>query len=207
MPLSRGTLINAFTVSAGSVSRHTNQTSSMKNSRKNYKLRPEDEFTSRFYGLLGRLVHAHAQLDFNVGLQVNWMGPYLGHEVQGLLQPTTPFAHRLARLEELTEELFASAEPGALIEFEAWFAEAARLKQVRNDYVHGRWGVPRSAFETPPRIEFAPLHWNMDPEASAAPIVMTIDELEHEVASLQHLAGEYFRLTRKYERWATARPV
>lgn len=47
--------------------------------KKTYKLRPEDEFTSRFYGLIGRLVHAHAQLDFNVGLQLNWMGPHLGH--------------------------------------------------------------------------------------------------------------------------------
>ena len=72
---------------------------------------------------------------------------------------------------------------------------------------NGRWSVPRSAFETPPRIEFVALHWNMDPEAAAAPVVMTIDELEHEVASLQHLAGEYFRPTRKYERWATARPA
>lgn len=172
---------------------------------KKYKLRPEDEFTSRFYGLLGRLVHAHAQLDFNVGLQLNWMGPHLCRDVTDLLKATTPFARRLTRLEELTDELFADAETGAMVELKAWFEEASRLKQVRNDYVHGRWCVPRSAFETPPRIEFVPLHWNMDPEAAPAPIVMTIDELEGEVAKLQHLAGEYFRLTRKYERWAVSR--
>lgn len=172
---------------------------------KKYKLRPEDEFTSRFYGLLGRLVHAHAQLDFNVGLQLNWMGLHLGHDVTPLLQPTTPFARRLARLEELTSELFANADPSALAELKAWFAEAGRLKQVRNDYVQGRWGVPRSFSETPPRIEFVPLNWNLDPEAAVPPTVMKIDELEQEVATLQHLAGEYFRLTRKYEMWAACR--
>lgn len=172
---------------------------------KRYKLRPEDEFTSRFYGLLGRLVHAHAQLDFNVGLQLNWMGPQLGQDVTVLLQPTTPFARRLTRLEELTDKLFSHAEPAAMEELKAWFAEAGRLKQLRNDYVHGRWGVPRSFSEIPPRIEFVPLHWNMDPEAAVPPTVMTIDELEQQVATLQHLAGEYFRLARKYERWAVSR--
>lgn len=172
---------------------------------KKYKLRPEDEFTSRFYGLLGRLVHAHAQLDFNVGLQLNWMGLHLGHDVTPLLQPTTPFARRLARLEELTNELFANAAPNAMAELKGWFEEAGRLKQVRNDYVHGRWGVPRSFAETPLRIEFVPLHWNLDPEAAVPATVMTIDELEQEIATLQHLSGEYFRLTRKYERWAATR--
>lgn len=179
--------------------------SDARTSPKKYKLRPEDEFTSRFYGLLGRLVHAHAQLDFNVGLQLNWMGPWLGHDVKPLLQATTPFARRLTKLEELTSELFANAEPGALEELKAWFNEASRMKQVRNDYVHGRWGVPRSFIEQPPRIEFVPLNWNMDPETALPPTVLTIEELEQEVATLQHLAGEYFRLSRKHERWAVSR--
>lgn len=47
----------------------------------------------------------------------------------------------------------------------------------------------------------------MDADALEPPSVMTIDELEQEVAALQHLAGEYFRLTRKYERWAVSRQV
>jgi hypothetical protein len=172
--------------------------------RKTYKLRPEDEFTTRFYGLLGRLVHAHAQLDFNVGLQLNWMGPHLGTDVSGLLQGTVPFARRLTKLEELTAELFVNSE-AALMELKAWFQAAGRPKRVRNDFVHGRWGVPRSAFESPPRIELAPLHWTMDADALEPPIVMTINELEQEVAALQHLAGEHFRLMRKHERWAISR--
>lgn len=172
--------------------------------QKKYKLRPEDEFTSRFYGLLGRLVHAHAQLDFNVGLQLKWMGPHLGHDVAGLLQRTIPFARRLTKLEELTGELFVSSD-AALGELKGWFEEASRLKQVRNDYVNGRWGVPRSAFERPLRIEFVPLHWEMEAEAAEPATVMTIEDLEQEVAALQHLAGEYFRLTRKYERWVVTR--
>lgn len=49
--------------------------------------------------------------------------------------------------------------------------------------------------------------WAMDADALEPPSVMTIDELEQEVAALQHLAGEYFRLTRKYERWAVSRQV
>lgn len=174
--------------------------------KKTYKLQPEDEFTSKFHGLLGRMVHAHAQLDFNVGLQLNWMGPHLGADVSGLLQRTVPFARRLTKLEELTAELFKNSE-AALAELKAWFQEAGRLKQVRNDYVHGRWGVPRSVFENPPRIEFVPLNWTMDAGALEPPSVMTINELEQEVAALQHLAGEYFRLTRKYERWAVSRQV
>lgn len=118
------------------------------------------------------------------------MGQYLWREVKNLLQATAPFTHRLAKLEELTSELFANVEPESLAELRDWFKEASRLKQLRNDYEHGRWGVPLSAIENPSLIDFVPLHWNMDPQAAAVPKVMTIDQFEQEVATLQDLPGQ-----------------
>lgn len=162
-----------------------------------------DDFTNQFHQLLGRLALAHARLDFNVGLQLNWLGPYLGAEVEPLLDAKkVPFAKRLKKLRVLVMELFENAGQDALSDFRGWFKRAEELKAVRNDYVHGRWGSSRSAGPDGDIhvLTFVAMHWDMNrPDES---IRMTLSDLEHQVKEMESLATNYFRLEEKYLRHA-----
>lgn len=103
----------------------------------------EDPFLEEFHRNLGRLVHATASFDFNVGLQLHWIGPMLGVDVTEDLDPKrTHLRQRLRRLKSLTLKSFAAAGDDAVRELTNWFERADRARAIRNDYVHGRWGVP-----------------------------------------------------------------
>ncbi len=56
-------------------------------------------------------------------------------------------------------ELFENAGETALAEFRQWFEAADAMKALRNDYVHGRWGVPGKLVDGQPLLAFVPLHW------------------------------------------------
>jgi len=61
-----------------------------------------DPFEDEFHRLLGRLVHAHARFDFNLGLQLKWLGPYCQVDLGGLLDPqTSRLGERLKKLRQL----------------------------------------------------------------------------------------------------------
>ena len=170
------------------------------------KLAPTDEFTRKFHHLLGRLAHAHASLDFNVGLQLNWLGTYLQVKVQHLLDAKKVMvAKRLGMLKQLVFELFENAGDTALDEFQQWFGEADAMKALRNDYIHGRWGVPGKLVDGQPMLAFVPLHWDMTPDRPDDSIYMTLDEFGGQVAKMEMLAHEYFRLERKH--LALAKPA
>jgi hypothetical protein len=155
-----------------------------------------DDFRDEFHRLLGRLVHAHGQFDFNVGLQLNWMGPYYGDDVAELLDPhKAQFSKRLKKLKQLVMNAF---EP------------AGEATALRNDYVHGRWGVPgKFNFKPPgrmidaePLLTFVQLHWDMSPDRTDDSIVMTLAEFAEQVAIVERAFSEYWRLNDKYERFA-----
>lgn len=164
---------------------------------------PTSEFEREFHELLGRLAHAHASLDFNVGLQLNWLGPYLAVKVQHLLDARkVAFAKRLSALRELVLELFEKAPEPALAEFERWFERANEMKALRNDYVHGRWGVPGKRLDEQLLLGFVPLHWDMTPDQPDRATYMTIDDLRRQVEQMEVLARDYFRLEKKYLTYA-----
>jgi hypothetical protein len=167
------------------------------------KLAATDDFTREFHHLLGRLAHAHAGLDFNVGLQLNWLGPHLQVKVHHLLDARkVMFAKRLSVLKDLVFELFENAGATALDEFKRWFEVADAMKALRNDYVHGRWGVPGKLVDGQPMLAFVPLHWDMTPDRPDDSIYMTLNEFGSQVAKMEVLAHEYFRLERKYLAYA-----
>lgn len=114
------------------------------------KLAATDDFSREFHHLLGRLAHAHANLDFNLGLQLNWLGPHLKVKVHHLLDARkVMFAKRLGMLKNLIFELFESAGEEALDEFRQWFEAADAMKALRNDFIHGRWGDAGKACRWP----------------------------------------------------------
>lgn len=170
-----------------------------------------DDFRNEFHRLLGRLVHAHGQFDFNVGLQLNWMGPYYGDDVAELLDPRkSQFSKRLKKLKQLVMNAFEPAGKAALDEFAVWFKQAGEATALRNDYVHGRWGVPgKFNFKPPgrmidaePLLTFVQLHWDMSPDRPDDSIVMTLAEFAEQVGIVERAFSEYWRLNDKYERFA-----
>lgn len=159
----------------------------------------EDNFSREFHHLLGRLAHAHANLDFNVGLQLSWLGPYVQVKVHHLLDAKkVMFAKRLGMLKNLVFELFENAGESALNEFRQWFDAADAMKALRNDYVHGRWGVPGKLVDGQQLLAFVPLNWDMTPDQPDKSIYLTLDEFRSQVVKMETLAHEYFRLERKH---------
>jgi hypothetical protein len=154
--------------------------------------------------LLGQLVHAYARFDFNMGLQLAWLGPYRGVAVQDLLDGKIPFGQRLKALRRLVLEVFASENEHAHVAFKRLFQRIERAQAMRNDYVHGRWGFPVRAEWPDPEFEFVPLSWEMDPLKQAPPLRLRLSKLAREVAAIELLFDEYRDLERMF--MSTARP-
>lgn len=168
-----------------------------------------DAFVDDFHRHLGRLVHATAQLDFSIGLQLRWMGPALGVDVTADLDPAgAKLLTRLKRLKSLTRRGFSGAGAAAHAEFDSWFRRAERARALRNDYVHGRWGVP-AAYEMDaegrlngqPLLGFVPLNWNLSPDQPDPTVLMTMQAFAQQVDHAERLTADFFRLQDLHGRW------
>ncbi|HYP84957.1 hypothetical protein [Variovorax sp.] len=160
----------------------------------------------RLHWLLGRLVHAHARLDLGIGLQLKWLGPYRGVDVDHLLvAPSVHFKTRLDKLRPLALEMWGHSNPVACAAFEQWFQRVERARGVRNDYAHGRWG--RVNMREPDLFAFVALSWEFDPAKMAPEVQVTLDELEVQVKEIEALVHDFQRLQKKHEgdgRWSKA---
>lgn len=168
-----------------------------------------DPFLEEFHRNLGRLVHATASFDFNVGLQLNWMGPMLGVDVADDLNPKgTHLRQRLKRLKALSVKAYAAAGDSAVSELRNWFVRADRARAVRNDYVHGRWGVPagyevdaEGRIDGEPLLGFVPLNWDLTPGQPDRSVRMKMHDFARQVDEAERLLSEFIRLTDKYGAW------
>ena len=105
-------------------------------------------------------------------------------------------------------DLFEPAGEAAIAEFKEWFDRADRVRALRNDYVHGRWGVPgKYNFRPPggltdaePLLTVVALNWNMEPNQPDQSITMTIKEFEAQVKEADDLFSDYRNLSEKYMR-------
>lgn len=153
----------------------------------------------RLHILLGRLVHAFGRFDFNIGLQLKWMGPYCGEKVEHLLNARMPFAIRLDALEPLVMKLYCHEDEDAMRDFSRWFEHARTVKALRNDFVHGRWAVYPSRSAIEPKIEFIALNWEMEQAKQIPPMSIKLEELGEAVRTLEFLFNDYWKLTEHYE--------
>lgn len=180
-----------------------------------YRAGAIDVFEDDFHKLLGRLVLAHSRLDFNIGLQLLWMGPYCGVDVPECLDPLkAPYVQRLKKLKKLTLDIYEPAGSEVAGEFRRWFDRADGCRALRNDYVHGRWGVPGgydygdgniAAKDGRPLLAFVPLHWDMRPNRADDSIKMTLEEFAEQVEAAELVSNGYFRLMDKYRQQARMR--
>lgn len=186
----------------------------MNRPERQHPVRRGDAFVDEFRRQLGRLVHAHAGFDFNVGLQLNWLGLHCQVDVSELLDPRrSQLGLRLKTLKRLVLDVFGPAGEIAAAEFTAWFDRADQCRAVRNDYVHGRWGVPGKydfkgegrMVDAEPLLTFIPLHWDMEPDRADDSVSMTLGEFSSQVDTVERLFGDYFRLTKKHQEFAKSR--
>jgi hypothetical protein len=169
----------------------------------------DDYFADEFHRYLGRLVHAFARFDYNIGLQLNYYGKRYQLDLSEILDPKAkPLGARLKILKRLILDLYSPAGEAVLTEFKLWFESAEHSRAIRNDYVHGLWGVPGDYrydkgdrfMDATPLLTFVALHWNLGPHPDES-ISLTMEEFASQVESAERLLVEYFQLTEKYLTW------
>ncbi|WP_144410057.1 hypothetical protein [Cupriavidus basilensis] len=167
----------------------------------------ETDFDSAFHLLLGRLVHAIARLDFNIGLQLRYWGHEQDAKIRELLEPhTAKLKGRLKALERLMWAAWTSSDLEGEREFALWFERAHRARGFRNDYSHGRWGVPGKHLRTEsgrlcdatPLLVFVPLDWDMSPNRVDKSIDLTLEDFAAQVEEAELLSSQYLNLVTKY---------
>jgi hypothetical protein len=173
-----------------------------------------EAFNRDFHYLLGRLVHAHARFDFNVGLQLNWMGPMYGVEASEVLSPYKgTFKARLDLFKRIVLDVYQPAGVAFVTEFRTWFDRAEKCRVLRNDYAHGRWGVPGKfnfkkggrMIDAEPLLVFVPLDWNMEPDREDRSITLTMQEFKEQVEEAEAVFSDYSKLTKRFEKFAKPR--
>lgn len=166
-----------------------------------------NDFDSAFHLLLGRLVHAIARLDFNVGLQLRYWAHEEDSRIPALLKPGTPKLHdRLKILEELVAAAWSATHDEGQKELSGWFERAHKARGFRNEYAHGRWGVPgKYSFtesgrlcDATPLLVFVPLDWDMSENRKDNTIELTLDEFAAQAEEAEQLSGQFWDVVTKY---------
>ena len=156
-----------------------------------------------FHLRLGRLAHASAQLDFNVGLALNWLGQHNSIDVDKLLDPKkTQLGQRLEKLEELIKKVYDQTKPQVASDFDAWFQRADKARALRNDYVHARWGMPGELKDEKPYVFFLVLNWDMSPSQPDKTIKLTFNEFDRQIKEVSELAGHFMKLRNRHAKHA-----
>ncbi|MDM0050923.1 hypothetical protein QTI04_18105 [Variovorax sp. J22R115] len=138
-------------------------------------------------------------------MQLKWLGPYRGVEVEDLLSASEPFRKRVRKLRPLVFETWGHSKLAAREAFEKWFERVERARALRNDYAHGRWG--RVSMREPDLFAFVGLSWEFDPDKIAPEVRITLGELEAQVKEIEALSRDFLRLQKKFEaegRWSKA---
>jgi hypothetical protein len=120
----------------------------------------EDEFHLR----LGRLTHAMSVFDFNLGLAIKRLGELNNQDVSQMLIGSKPFKIRLDEFKKFFE-IFRGKYPARNhSKFVEWFEKVEEFRQLRNDFVHARWGVRYAPDVEHPGedVEYTPIHWETD---------------------------------------------
>lgn len=145
-----------------------------------------------------------AQFDFNIGMQLQSLGTNQDINLDEFLHPSKKHLKtRLKKLKQLLTVSLDSASEEVLADFDAWFAKAEQARELRNDYVHGRWGFSISR-ETGDRIlNFVPLTWSFDTENKDETQQMTLGYFASQVKDAEALLTEYHRLFSKHSRTAS----
>lgn len=161
------------------------------------------EVLDAFHLRLGRLTHASAQLDFNIGLALNWLGQHDSIDVSKFLDPKkTQLCQRLGKIQELMNKIYDQTQPQVTTDFGAWFQRADKARALRNDYVHARWGMPGELKDEEPYVFFLALNWDMTPGQPDKTIKLTLNEFDRQIEEVSKLAGDFMKLRDRHAKHA-----
>lgn len=161
------------------------------------------ELLNAFHLRLGRLSHASAQLDFNIGLTLNWLGQHNSVDVRKLLDPKkTQLCQRLEKLEELIKKIYDQAQPRVASDFNAWFRRADKARALRNDYVHARWGMPGELKDEEPYVFFLKLNWDKSPGQPDKSVRLTFNEFDRQIEEVNKLASDFMKVRDRHAKHA-----
>jgi hypothetical protein len=161
------------------------------------------ELLDAFHLRLGRLTHASAQLDFNIGLSLGWLGPHNNNDVSKWLEPKkSQLGQRIEKLEELIKKTYDQAQPQLTSDFDAWFRRSEKARALRNDFIHARWGLPGELNGEEPYVFFLALNWDMSLDRPDRSIRLTLNEFDRQIAEVNKLAGDFVKLHHRHAKHA-----
>lgn len=90
--------------------------------------------------LLGQMLFEFGRLDMNLGLCVVWFDA--GAKLDSLTNKVSEYSFH-KKLEEVSGQVDKKLPHGSKgrVAYEAWVERAHEARQLRNELVHGRWGV------------------------------------------------------------------
>lgn len=140
--------------------------------------------------LLGRLLFEFSYLDTNLGLCLVWVDG--GRQLEPLSSQVNGLGFN-GRLTELQRKVDAAFEAGskAHAAYSGWLLEAHNSRRVRNELVHGRWGVDARRYEV---INVVGLPTSSEQRENR----YTLAELEGHVSEVKRLTKQLNRLR---DRW------
>ena len=157
------------------------------------------DITDDFHLRLGRVAHISAQLDFNVGLALRWLGSYCGVDTSEYLNVKShQLASRINKLEELVKISFENAPSSTFKDFNDWFERARNIKSIRNNYIHARWGINPMRDDVERYVNFVPLNWNMNPDQVLPETTLTFKEFDLQIAEFKEVAFSFYKIFEKH---------
>ena len=140
--------------------------------------------------MVGKLVFAFSRLDANLALlAASKEDPDSRANTIAKLKNTS-FKHKLAWVIPVLRKAYPN-DAQCLAEWQRWLASAEALRALRNDMVHGRWGV-NDMERTINNVVGIPGSPNQ------REIVYTLKELEAKVGEAIRVAQEFGRLRQKW---------
>jgi hypothetical protein len=90
--------------------------------------------------VLGLMLFEYSRLDMELGLFLSWSNEGRSLDKLATAVADLGFSKRLDLLEKAVKKAFGDS-PSTLSSYVIWLADAHSIRALRNDLVHGRWGV------------------------------------------------------------------
>jgi hypothetical protein len=132
---------------------------------------------------LGRILFEFARLDMDLGLCLVWVnqGRQIDELTEKVGRPDFSFHRKLDLLKRFAKEKYSNNRE-AFSKYRQWIVDADVIRLVRNDLVHGRWGIDHMN-DRMINVIGVPT----SPKQSSKEF--TVNGLENQIAEMQRLRG------------------
>ena len=93
------------------------------------------------YRGLGRAVVLFSQLDLSISLCIQSLKTETDALVARKRGNSPKIKKKLEDLQKVIASKFKSSHPELVSDFDRWFSKASEIRQLRNDFIHGRWEI------------------------------------------------------------------